>query len=127
MMWWRPTSASARSGASGTGTATGGSPSTVSRFFTGAPSTKAGGRTGCSRPLRTQPCASISSSSRPPGSTPFASHIKVEPRRYYYHCDSIGMMVWQDQVSAMADNPPWAKLRPDPQTVTWPEGAHAQL
>ena len=26
-------------------------------------------------------------------------HIKVEPRRYYYHCDRLGMMVWQDQVS----------------------------
>ncbi len=24
-------------------------------------------------------------------------HIKVEPRRYYYHCDRLGMMVWQDQ------------------------------
>ncbi len=26
-------------------------------------------------------------------------HIKVEPRRYYYHCDRLGMMVWQDHVS----------------------------
>lgn len=23
-------------------------------------------------------------------------HIKVEPMRWYYHCDSIGLMVWQD-------------------------------
>jgi beta-galactosidase/beta-glucuronidase len=23
-------------------------------------------------------------------------HIKVEPARYYYHCDKLGMMVWQD-------------------------------
>ncbi len=23
-------------------------------------------------------------------------HIKVEPQRWYYHCDSIGMLVWQD-------------------------------
>ena len=23
-------------------------------------------------------------------------HIKVEPRRWYYHCDRIGMLVWQD-------------------------------
>lgn len=26
-------------------------------------------------------------------------HIKVEPRRWYYHCDRIGMLVWQDMVS----------------------------
>ena len=53
-------------------------------------------------------------------------HIKVEPRRYYYHCDKLGMMMWQDQVSAMADNPEWTRLKPDPQTVTWPEAAHRQ-
>jgi beta-galactosidase/beta-glucuronidase len=23
-------------------------------------------------------------------------HVKVEPRRWYYHCDRLGMMVWQD-------------------------------
>ena len=23
-------------------------------------------------------------------------HIKVEPARYYYHCDQLGMLVWQD-------------------------------
>ena len=26
-------------------------------------------------------------------------HIKVEPHRWYYHCDKIGMIVWQDMVS----------------------------
>ncbi len=26
-------------------------------------------------------------------------HIKKEPFRWYYHCDRIGMIVWQDQVS----------------------------
>ena len=26
-------------------------------------------------------------------------HIKIEPKRWYYHCDRIGMLVWQDQVS----------------------------
>lgn len=53
-------------------------------------------------------------------------HIKVEPRRYYYHCDRIGMLVWQDQVSAMADNPEWTRLQVNPATVTWPAPAHAQ-
>lgn len=26
-------------------------------------------------------------------------HIKVEPLRWYYHCDKLGMIVWQDMVS----------------------------
>lgn len=26
-------------------------------------------------------------------------HIKVEPDRWYYHCDKIGMIVWQDMIS----------------------------
>ena len=26
-------------------------------------------------------------------------HIKIEPLRWYYHCDRLGMLVWQDFVS----------------------------
>ena len=26
-------------------------------------------------------------------------HVKIEPARWYYHCDTIGMIVWQDMVS----------------------------
>lgn len=26
-------------------------------------------------------------------------HIKVEPLRWYYHCDRLGMLVWQDMIS----------------------------
>lgn len=26
-------------------------------------------------------------------------HIKIEPLRWYYHCDKLGMLVWQDMVS----------------------------
>ncbi|MBN1341657.1 MAG: hypothetical protein JXQ73_03205 [Phycisphaerae bacterium] len=26
-------------------------------------------------------------------------HVKVEPRRWYYHCDKLGLMVWQDMPS----------------------------
>ena len=29
-------------------------------------------------------------------------HIKIEPKRWYYHCDTIGMLVWQDQPSGGA-------------------------
>ncbi len=53
-------------------------------------------------------------------------HIKVEPRRYYYHCDRLGMMVWQDQVSA-GHNPPWTRLKPNPQDADWPDDQHAQF
>lgn len=26
-------------------------------------------------------------------------HIKIEPMRWYYHCDRLGMIVWQDMIS----------------------------
>ncbi|NNC88654.1 MAG: glycoside hydrolase family 2 [Akkermansiaceae bacterium] len=55
-------------------------------------------------------------------------HIKIEPRRYYHHCDKIGMMVWQDQVSAVRDDDPeWTRLQPDPPTTKWPAEAHARF
>lgn len=30
-------------------------------------------------------------------------HIKVEPARWYYHCDRLGMIVWQDMISGGSD------------------------
>ncbi|MDA7916385.1 sulfatase-like hydrolase/transferase [Verrucomicrobia bacterium] len=54
-------------------------------------------------------------------------HIKVEPRRYYTYCDQVGMMVWQDQVSSMSDNPKWTRIEPNPETRTWPKPAHKQF
>ena len=30
-------------------------------------------------------------------------HIKIEPLRWYYHCDRIGMLVWQDMVNGGED------------------------
>ena len=32
-------------------------------------------------------------------------HVKVEPARYYYWCDKLGLMIWQDMPSAMTDDP----------------------
>ncbi|WDQ15096.1 glycoside hydrolase family 2 protein [Rhodopirellula sp. P2] len=57
-------------------------------------------------------------------------HIKVEPRRYYYHCDRLGMMVWQDQVSGGVREqawPKWTRLAPNPADATWPAEQHAQF
>ncbi|MEZ5278289.1 MAG: glycoside hydrolase family 2 TIM barrel-domain containing protein [Opitutaceae bacterium] len=63
------------------------------------------------------------------------THIKVRPRRYYTHCDRIGMLVWQDQVSSGygggrqnpdGSSPPWTRMEPDPVDANWPDEAHAQ-
>lgn len=53
-------------------------------------------------------------------------HIKVEPRRYYYYCDRMGMLVWQDQVSGGV-NPPWTFLAPNPVDAVWSDGDHQQF
>ncbi|MEM6504117.1 MAG: sulfatase-like hydrolase/transferase [Planctomycetota bacterium] len=57
-------------------------------------------------------------------------HIKVEPRRYYYHCDKIGMLVWQDQPCTNAESrktwPKWTRLKPNPSDADWPDEAHEQ-
>lgn len=52
-------------------------------------------------------------------------HIKVEPRRFYYHCDQLGLLVWQDQVSG-GPGAPWTLLRPNPRDATWPRKPHEQ-
>ncbi|RCS53999.1 glycoside hydrolase family 2 [Bremerella cremea] len=53
-------------------------------------------------------------------------HIKVEPRRYYYYCDQMGMMVWQDQVSG-GQGPAWTRMRPNPSDAEWSDEDHAQF
>lgn len=73
-------------------------------------------------------------------------HKKAEPRRYYYHADQIGLLVWQDQTSGGAgpnEWPKWKKLRAikddyeprndrwwgsedDALEADWPDWAHNQ-
>jgi Glycosyl hydrolases family 2, TIM barrel domain/Glycosyl hydrolases family 2 len=61
-------------------------------------------------------------------------HVKVENSRYYYHCDRLGLTVWQDQVSAgmwemnlpAGSSPDWTRLDPNPKDATWPEEAKRQ-
>jgi hypothetical protein len=31
-------------------------------------------------------------------------HVKQNPRRWYYHCDQVGLLVWQDFISAQKQN-----------------------
>ena len=33
-------------------------------------------------------------------------HVKVEPARWYYHCDKLGLLVWQDMPSGFRPNKP---------------------
>ncbi len=37
-------------------------------------------------------------------------HIKVEPMRWYYHCDRLGMLVWQDMPSGGTKQHKWLTL-----------------
>lgn len=41
------------------------------------------------------------------GFTMLRKHIKIEPERWYYHCDRLGMIVWQDMVNGGASYKHW--------------------
>lgn len=34
-------------------------------------------------------------------------HAKIEPERFYYHCDQLGMLVWQDMVNGGSSYKSW--------------------
>lgn len=34
-------------------------------------------------------------------------HCKIEPERWYYHCDRLGMLVWQDMINGGASYKDW--------------------
>ena len=53
-------------------------------------------------------------------------HIKIEPRRFYYHCDRIGMLVWQDMPST-GGRPDWTRLAPSPTELIVPKENHSQF
>lgn len=38
-------------------------------------------------------------------------HKKVEPRRYYYHADRLGLVIWQDQTSGGSGGSEWPKWK----------------
>lgn len=49
-------------------------------------------------------------------------HIKIEPDRWYYWCDKLGMLVWQDMPSGMAVLPNPEKRGPDRPQYILPDG-----
>lgn len=47
-------------------------------------------------------------------------HIKIESERWYYHCDRLGMLVWQDCVSGGRAYSPWyTSQKPTLFSFTW--------
>jgi hypothetical protein len=52
-------------------------------------------------------------------------HIKVEPARWYYHADRIGMMVWQDMPSAFTSRT--AEATSPAVTEEWESELHAMV
>lgn len=46
------------------------------------------------------------------GFTMIRKHIKVEPLRWYHHCDRLGMLVWQDAVNGGTTYRPWVITTP---------------
>jgi beta-galactosidase/beta-glucuronidase len=52
-------------------------------------------------------------------------HVKVEPARWYYWCDKLGFLVWQDMPSAMTRTPPTGVRKGAPEDVQFPADAAA--
>ena len=48
-------------------------------------------------------------------------HIKVEPMRWYYYCDTIGMLVWQDMVSGGSFYNPVVAIITPPLHISLPD------
>ncbi|MCG8578982.1 MAG: beta galactosidase jelly roll domain-containing protein [Bacteroidales bacterium] len=61
-------------------------------------------------------------------------HKKIEPRRYYYHADRMGFVIWQDQPSGGIKGGEWPKWKrleslSDEHQIEadWPHWAHEQF
>jgi len=57
---------------------------------------------------------------RSAGFNTLRKHIKIESERWYYHCDRLGMLVWQDCVSGGSVYSPWhTSQKPTLFSFTW--------
>ena len=52
-------------------------------------------------------------------------HVKVEPARWYYWCDKLGFLVWQDMPSAMTTKVPSNVRKGNAADTTFPTEAAA--
>ena len=52
-------------------------------------------------------------------------HVKVEPARWYYWCDKLGFLVWQDMPSAMTRTPPTSVRKGAAADAVFPPGQAA--
>ncbi|MGV9195575.1 glycoside hydrolase family 2 protein [Microbacterium sp. MC2] len=61
------------------------------------------------------------------GFTMLRKHIKVEPLRWYHHCDRLGMLVWQDAVNGGGRYRPLTITAPAVTRVRFDDGDHARF
>jgi len=61
------------------------------------------------------------------GFTMLRKHIKVEPLRWYHHCDRLGMLVWQDAVSGGTTYNPLVVSAPAIASPTLDDRRHARF
>lgn len=56
-------------------------------------------------------------------------HMKLEAERWYYHCDRLGMLVWQDMPCGGRYRPVWMTALPTvlPQARSWISDVHYRL
>jgi Beta-galactosidase/beta-glucuronidase len=54
-------------------------------------------------------------------------HVKVEPARYYYWCDKLGFMIWQDMPSAMFKTRPTGVKKGSPEDAAFTKEEDTQF
>lgn len=59
------------------------------------------------------------------GFTMLRKHIKIEPLRWYYHCDRLGMLVWQDMVNGGHPYRRWVQQPPAVAPVRFKDSHYA--
>src|SRR5262249_41908095 len=60
------------------------------------------------------------------GDNMLRKHVKVEPERFYYWCDKLGVMVWQDMPSPFFAAQGWTEKLPE-LTDHWKENFDSEL
>ncbi|MFI6818403.1 glycoside hydrolase family 2 protein [Nonomuraea sp. NPDC050328] len=61
------------------------------------------------------------------GFTMVRKHIKIEPLRWYHHCDRLGLLVWQDLVNGGEPYRPWVVTAPVLAPLTLDDRRHRRF